>query len=173
MLPFNPPIPQRGGAANEAERGLRQPSRIPLLLLALASLALLQAADAPKTTFSVQLVRGSDSDRPNDPAWKPVGASLSKSLQAVFRWKNYWEVNRQTVTLSKDKVARLRLSRESDVEVRLLNPPHTQIRLYHNGALTRCSHQPISEHMSVLGGESMNGECWFVVVRRDHPSGKN
>ena len=141
-----------------------------LLFLALADTTVLRAADeAQKITFYVQLIRGSDSGKPDDPAWKPVGAKLDKQLRAVFRWKNYWEVKRETVTLSKDKVARRHLTRDREVEIRLLDPPNTQIRLFNHGALTRCSHQPIGEHMSILGGESKTGECWFVVVRRDKP----
>ena len=140
-----------------------------LLLLALASITTVRAADAQKVTFYVQLIRGSDSDRPDDPACKPVGAKLGEILRRVFRWKNYCEVKRETVTLSKDKVARLHLTREREVEVKLLDPPNTQIRLYHKGQLTRCSHQPINEHMCVLGGDSTSGDPWFVVVRRDKP----
>ena len=140
-----------------------------LLFLAMFGSDAIQAADAPKLTFHVQLIRGSDSDTPDNPAWRPVGARLDKNLHGVFRWKNYWEVKREAVTLSKDKVARLHLARERDVELKLLDPPNTRIRLYRNGELIRCSHQPIGEHMSILGGESKTGECWFVVVRRDKP----
>ena len=140
-----------------------------LLFLALASISTVRAGDAKKVTFYVQLIRGSDSDNPDDPACKPVGAKLGKTLRGVFRWKNYCEVKRETVTLSKDKVARLVLTRERELELKLLDPPNTQIRLYHKGQLTRCSHQPINEHMCVLGGDSTGGDPWFVVVRRDKP----
>jgi hypothetical protein len=140
-----------------------------LLSLTLASIATVRAADAQKVTFYVQLIRGSDFDQPDDPACKPVGAKLGKTLRGVFRWKNYCEVKRETVTLSKDKVARLHLTREREIELKLLDPPNTQIRLYHKGQLTRCSHQPINEHMCVLGGDSTSGDPWFVVVRRDKP----
>ena len=140
-----------------------------LFLLVSLSCLTVRAGEAQKVTFHVQLIRGSDSEQPEDPAWKPVGTKLGKNLRGVFRWKNYWEVKREAVMLSKDKVARLRLTREHEVEVKLLDPPNTRIRLYQNGELIRCSHQPISEHMSILGGEYKTGECWFVVVRRDKP----
>ena len=140
-----------------------------LLLLTLLGVTTLQAADAQKIAFYVQLVRGTDSDKPEDPAWKPVGAKLGRNLRGVFRWTNYWEVKSESLTLSKDKVARLHLTREREVEVKLLDPPRTQIRLYNKGELTRCSHQPISEHMCILGGDAQSGESWFVVVRRDRP----
>jgi|ERR1051326_2506779 hypothetical protein len=139
------------------------------LLLALAGISLARADGPQKTTFYVQLIQGSDADKPDNPAWKPVGAKLGKNLRAVFRWKNYWEVKRQSVALSRDKGARLHLTPERELEVKLLDPPKTQIRLYHKGQLTRCSHQPINEHMCVLGGDSAAGDSWFVVVRRDKP----
>ena len=140
-----------------------------LLVLAAASIPPLRAGDAQEVTFYVQLIRGSDSDKPDDPACKPVGPKLGKMLRGVFRWKSYCEVKRETVTLAKDKVARLHLTPEREVEIKLLEPPNTQIRLFHKGQMTRCSRQPINEHLCVLGGDSATGDPWFVVVRRDKP----
>src|SRR6266699_3553479 len=102
-----------------------------LLFLALASFPTVWAADAEKVPFSVQLVRGSDSDKPDDPAWKRVEAELDKYLRAVFRWKYYWEVKRDSVSLLPDKVARLHLTGEREVELKLFDPPNTQIRLFY------------------------------------------
>jgi hypothetical protein len=145
------------------------PKSLWLLVLALTSVTTVGAADAQKVTFYVQLIRGSDADKPEDPACKPVGPKLGKMLRGVFRWKNYCEVKRETVSLSKDKVARVLLTKEREVELKLLEPPNTQIRLFHKGQLTRCSRQPINEHLCVLGGDSTTGDPWFVVVRRDKP----
>jgi len=139
------------------------------LFLALTVFSGVRAADVPKATFYVQLIRGSDADKPENPTWAPVGPKLGKNLRAVFRWKNYWEVKREAVAVSSDKAARLHLTREREVELTLLDPPNVRIRLFNKGEMTRCSHQPIGEHMSILGGESKTGECWFVVVRRDSP----
>ena len=141
-----------------------------LLFLSVAGVVGVQAADAHKVTFYVQLIRGSDSDKPDDPAWKPVGAKLDKNLRGVFRWRNYWEVKRRTVVLGTGEIRRFHLTADREVEIKLIDPPNTQIRLYYKGELTRCSHQPIREHMSILGGESKAGECWFVVVRGDKPT---
>jgi hypothetical protein len=145
------------------------PKFVWLLFLALAGISSVRAGDTQKLTFYVQLIRGSDSDKPDDPACKPVGAKLGKILHGVFRWKSYCEVKRETVALSKDEVARLHLTAERELELKLLEPPNTQIRLYHKGQLARCSHQPINEHMCILGGDSTSGDPWFVVVRRDKP----
>ena len=53
-----------------------------------------RAEDAQKVTFHVQLIRGADSDKPDDPSWKAIGPKLNKNLRTVFRWTNYWEVKR-------------------------------------------------------------------------------
>src|SRR5882757_7536724 len=98
-----------------------------LVFLTLAGFATLRATEPQKITFYVQLIRGSDSDNPDDPAWKPVGAKPDKNLRAVFRWKNYWEVKRESVSLSKGQVARMHLTREREVQIRLFDPPNTQI----------------------------------------------
>ena len=145
------------------------PKSLWLLVLVLASVTTVEAADAQAVTFYVQLIHGSDSDKPEDAVCKPVGPKLGKILRGVFRWKNYCEVKRETLTLAKDKVARVPLTPEREVEIKLLDAPNTQIRLYHNGKVTRCSRQPIGEHMCVLGGDSTSGDPWFVVVRRDKP----
>src|ERR1051325_3494757 len=109
-------------------RGLMLPKFLWLLFLALAGITTVRAGDTQQVTFYVQLIRGSDSDKPEDPACKPVGAKLGKILRGVFRWKDYCEVKRKTVTLSKDKVARLHLTAERELEIKLLDPPNTQIR---------------------------------------------
>jgi len=148
-----------------------QPAQKFLWLFCLAFMGFLagRAEDAQKVTFHVQLIRGADSDKPDDPSWKAIGPKLNKNLRTVFRWTNYWEVKRESATLAKGKVAKLRLTPERTVEIKLLDPPNTQIRLFHNGGLTRCSHQPIRQHMTILGGDSKSGDPWFVVVRRDKP----
>src|SRR5216117_1010261 len=82
-----------------------------LLFLALASITTVRAGHAQKVTFYVQLIRGSDSDKPDDLACKPVGAKLGKILRGVFRWKNYCEVKRETVMLATLSFANMTVSR--------------------------------------------------------------
>src|ERR1051326_1681676 len=91
------------------------PKLICLLILAFANMTLIRAAEGPKVTFYVQLIRGSDTDPPDDPACRPVGPKLGKVLRGVFRWKNYCEVKREIVSLAKDKIVRLHLTPDREV----------------------------------------------------------
>ena len=57
-----------------------------LLFLSVAGFVTVHAADAQKITFYIQLVRGSDSDKPDDPAWKqPAVASVAHGVSCAGR----------------------------------------------------------------------------------------
>ncbi len=127
-------------------------------------------ADPPPLTFYTQLVRASDSDQPKESSWKPVGPKLSRQFCPKFRWKNYWEVDRQTVSVRPGKVTRVRLNAGRDIEIELRGQDESEIRLFTNGVLTRRSRQPIHSSMSIMGGGRENDDSWFVVVRRDKPT---
>src|SRR5882672_12714459 len=83
----------------------------------------LDAADSEKVAFHVQLIRGTDSEKPENPNWKAVGPKLEKNLRSVFRWKHYWEVGRKTVTVEKGKVSRFHMDPEREIEIKLIDPP--------------------------------------------------
>jgi len=139
------------------------------LLLILGVSAACLAGSAP-VTFYTQLVRASDSDKPREPSWRPVGPKLSRQLCPKFRWKNYWEVDHQTVSVQPGKVTRVRLNPARDIEIELRGEDGSEIRLFTNGVLTRRSRQPIHSSMSIMGGTREKDDSWFVVVRQDKPT---
>jgi len=143
--------------------------RLPFwFLIALCSLSGGVVAGDDPVTFYVQLLRGTNEEKTEDIKIKEVGPKLRKKLSPVFRWKNYWEVSRTTVTVGKGKAGRIQLPNAHALEIELLNPAESEVRLYLNGALRRKSRQPIHNRMTIMGGDN-NDDCWFVVVRRDPP----
>ena len=126
-------------------------------------------AKAPPLTYYVQLIRGTDQDRVQEAAWKPIGQKLSSRLAPVFRWKNYWEVHLEAIPVLAKKVKRYRLSDVREVEIQLVNPAEIEIRLYLKGRLMEKSRQLVRTHMGIIGGDRIGDESWFVVVRRDKP----
>ena len=119
--------------------------------------------------YYVQLIRGTDSNVPEDSKWQPIGERLSQKLQSVFRWKNYWEVSRQQVTVKKGKASRTRLTKEREIEIEFVAAETTEIRLIRNGVLTRKTRGSKETRLRILGGDKDGEESWFVVVRRDEP----
>jgi hypothetical protein len=135
-------------------------------LLAGARLAV--AAPAADVTFYVQLVRGTDADTPPAAGATLVGDALSHRLQ-MFRWKNYWEIKRQTVQVSTGAKIRRHLTRKRDVEIALTTPTDMTVSIYLDGKLTRKRAQPVNTAFYIAGGDNEEAQSWFIVVRRDKP----
>ena len=144
-----------------------------LLVLLLAAACGIQAgaveADVQPLMYYVQLIRGTDQERGQEAAWKPIGPKLTSRLSPVFRWKHYWEVHRQAIPVQQKKVRRYHLSDVREVEIELLSPAEIEIRLYLKGKLMEKSRQLTQTHMGIIGGDRIGDESWFVVVRRDKP----
>ncbi len=140
--------------------------------MAFSVCGLAAAADieALSKTYYVQLVRGTDQDNPPQPGAKAIGPKLAKRLQPVFRWKNYWEMNRVKVTMEVGKKTRVRLSKRHEVEIDLSAAGKRTIHFYQDGKRVSTSTQPIGESVTIQGGNSTAESAWFIVVRRDKPS---
>jgi hypothetical protein len=127
------------------------------------------AANDVGLTFYVQLVRGGDQDTPPVPDAKPIGRKLSQQLRSVFKWKNYWELKRDSIVVRQGQKARRRMSPEREVEIELLGSQRVAARIYANGKLTRSRRQPAEAAFFVAGGAEGENQSWFIVVRRDRP----
>ena len=138
------------------------------LFASFAALATLAAEDL-NTTFYVQLVRGSDEDKPPKADAKPIGPKLSQKLQPVFRWKQYWQMNRVEVKVAPGKTAKVRLSDTHEVEIDLKTQGKRTVRFYREGKLVSASTQPVGESFNIQGENSKAESAWFIVVRRDKP----
>ena len=137
------------------------------LLLPMACLA------EESVVFYAQLIRATDQDMPQAGGWKAVGPKLSKALCPKFRWKNYWEVSRETIQVKQGLTTRVRLNPDREVEIHLrgdAGEQSSEVRLFHKGVLVRKSLQPLHAPMCIMGGARENEESWFVVIRRDKPT---
>ena len=134
------------------------------LLVACAS-----AAAAERSTLYVQVIWGTDQDRPAGTSYQAVGPKLSAKLSPVFRWKHYWETERKKVQLDATKVTKVVLSHQRTVEIERLKSGETEVRLYRRSGLLTKNRQPSNGRMFILGGEDSSRDSFFVVVRPDEP----
>jgi len=140
-----------------------------LLLALMGFQASAPAIESHQNTLYVQLIRGTDHEGRQEPTWKPIGPKLSQRLSPVFRWKRYYEVNCQPISIELGRVSRSRLSDIRQVEIEPLNASEMEIRLYRDGKLTQTSRQLMHTRMAIMGGDRIQNDSWFVVVRRDKP----
>lgn len=114
-----------------------------------------------------QLIWGTNDDLPDNPKHKEVNAALKKKLQGVFKWKNYAEVNQQTLTLAPKGNKRIRLSPQCEVEVRDHGDNHATVRLFgEKKLLVEQRYNPHAKEHLILGDHDKNKTAWFVVLSR-------
>jgi hypothetical protein len=143
---------------------------IVIVILTAVALASEMRAAAQATTFYVQLVRGTDSVQPPVPRSKCVGHKLAETFRPVFKCKAYWEINRQEVRVSPERVARVQLGNGREAEIDLRSPKARKVAAFLNGQLVDRTIIPTGEGMTIIGGSREDKSVWFIVVRRDKPA---
>jgi hypothetical protein len=145
--------------------------RCSVVILVILACALAGEARAGQgaTTFYVQLVRGSETAQPPVPGCKQVGPRLAGTFRPVFKWKSYWEMNRQQVALAPGQTSRVRLGSGREVEIDLRNAKERRVAAFQNGQLVDRTISPPGEAMTIIGGNRDGKSVWFIVVRRDKP----
>lgn len=137
-----------------------------VLLLTFVSAQLGAASTPIEPRVQAVLVWGTDEANPTGKNLKEVDAKLRDRLANVFKWKNYFEVNRQTAPLpSAAKMQTLKLSDECSVEVKLLPDNVAEVKLMGKGkALVTRRHSLAKSDALVLAGDDKNKTAWFVVL---------
>jgi hypothetical protein len=138
-----------------------------LLVFALAAFG---QADERAVTYYVQLVRGTDGDKPPAPACRPAGPRLVATFRPVMKWKNYWEISCKSVTLNTGQTSRIRLGNGREVEIDLRLANKRQVTAYQDGVMVDRTISPLGASMTITGGDRDPQSVWFIVVRRDKPS---
>jgi hypothetical protein len=146
--------------------------RIPSLVLLLASIGwtlnstqTLAATEVTNPRLNAILVWGTNGEKPADQELKPISPDLSKRLRRIFKWKDYFEITRKTITAETGSATKTDMSRECRLEITHFRDHEFQIRLFGKGVLVVTKRQNISPGETVvLGGDDKNDNAWFVVL---------
>ena len=133
-----------------------------LFLLALGAPA---AALAGDLKLRATLIWGTDMADQTDPKIKKVDAKMAEKLCGIFKWKHYFEVERQQASLVENATKRLKMSDKCEVEVLNQGKSGFEAKLFGEGKLCRTYKGviPVGEHL-VLAGDEKNLTAWFVVI---------
>lgn len=133
-----------------------------LLMMTMVGEAKVSAASS---TLEVQLVWGTNDDSSSDPKHKPLEAPLAKKL-GMFKWKNYFTVNRQKLSLSGGTEKKIRLSKRCEIEVKHLDGHRYEINVFGEGKHVRKIIEKITtEDSLVIAGDDKNDCGWFILIR--------
>ena len=117
----------------------------------------------------MQVIWGTDHDKPAGANYRQIGPTLSAQLSPVFRWKNYWETERRKVHVKPDKVTKIILAQHRTLEIERLKTGDTEIRLTRRSGRVTKARQASNGRMVILGGEDSSKDSFFVVIRSDVP----
>jgi hypothetical protein len=117
----------------------------------------------------VQVIWGTDQDRPGGTNYRQIGPKLGSKLSPVFRWKHYWETERRKVVVHPSKPTRVLLGQNRTLEIERMKSGDTEIRLTRRTGLVTKARQHSKGRMIILGGEDSSKDSFFVVVRPDEP----
>jgi hypothetical protein len=115
-------------------------------------------------------VRGTDDAQAPEKGAKPIGPKLSKALSSVFRWKHYWEIQRQEVSAQPGQKTRVQLASRRAAEIDLTLPGKRKVTTFQGDKPQTSVTQPVSEAWTLIGGDRDPKSVWFIVVRRDKPT---
>jgi hypothetical protein len=115
--------------------------------------------------FEVQLIWGTNGEKPADKNLKEVEPRITEALKGIFKWKNYFEVTQMNVVASKT-IQRLKLSDKCQVEIQNLGNSTVQIKLLGEGKCVHTRKEPITPgKLITIAGEDKNDTAWFVVLK--------
>jgi hypothetical protein len=119
----------------------------------------------PLPKIRAVLIWGTNDPKPANPKLKDLDERTRKKLRAVFKWKDYYEVNRKEFLASKQAGKKVRLSPKCQIAVQDLDKSTIDVRLYGEGKLVVTKRQIMKRgELLVLAGEDKNDTAWFVVI---------
>jgi hypothetical protein len=146
--------------------------RLLLALVAIITLTLFCGATTHAKGGSMeleaQLIWGTNDDKSPDPNHKEIDAPLAKKLSKTpYKWKNYFEVNRQKTSLAPGIAHKMTMSKECELEVKNLGDGRIEVKLFGNkNPVSRNTESLPPGKTLILGGDAKNDTAWLIVIKR-------
>lgn len=138
-----------------------------ILLVSVISACWVQAGPS-ELDLEAQLIWGTNDEKSPDPNHKDVDPAVAKKLShSPYKWKNYFEVNRQKTSVAAGTTQKLVMSKQCEIEIKNLNDDRIEVKLFGNK-------KPVSRHVTALppgqifivGGDAKNDTAWLIVIKR-------
>ena len=141
----------------------RRAARCFLALLLLAGTTVETLAANLK--LEAKLIWGTDDDKSPNPDHKEVDPATREKLRKVFKWKNYFVVNRVVKEVPSRSSNQFKLSPECTIEIKELEGPKVEVKLIGKGKEVHKTTLTIEKGQSVVySGDDKNQSAWFVII---------
>lgn len=139
-------------------------------VLVAAALVLFSCAAAQARDWRLEaiLVWATNAEKSPDPNHKPVDEETRKKIgELPLKWKNYFEVHRETFTVKQGGSKEVTLSQKCKLNVKHTDGKNAEVSLIGKGEQVLKRIQPLPRgEMLVLGGNAPNETGWLVVLKR-------
>lgn len=147
----------------------------PRLFLTTLLLAFTAAASAGDLKLDARLVWGTN-DEKGGPHCKPVDAELAAKLNGTFKWKSYFEITNQIISIPLHKTQDVKMSEHCTLRIKNLGGSRVEISCIGEGKeVHKGTYTLAPPKWLVLGGNSKNNTAWFIGLRANEADvlGKN
>ena len=123
--------------------------------------------DSPAANLKLEakLIWGTDDEKSPNPDHKEVDPATKEKLRKVFKWKNYFVVNREVKEVPSRSSNQFKLSQDCTIEIKELEGPKVEVKLIGKGKEVHKTTLTISKGQSVVySGDDTNQSAWFVII---------
>lgn len=126
------------------------------------------AAQAKDWKLEAVLVWATSAEKSPNPNHKPVDAEVKQKLSELpLKWKNYFEVHRETFNVRQGGATQVTLSEKCKLDVKHADGKNAEVSLIGKGEQVLKRIQPLPKgEMLVLGGNAPDETGWLVVLKR-------
>ena|SRR5258706_16317844 len=125
----------------------------------------IQPTSAAELKLEAKLIWATNDDKSPDPEHKPVDPATAEKLRKVFKWKNYFVVNRIVKVVPSRGSNRFELSKRCTVEIRELEGPRVEVKLIGEGKEVHKTTKTLTKGESfTYAGDDKNESAWFVII---------
>jgi hypothetical protein len=120
---------------------------------------------AANLKLEAKLIWGTDDAKSPNPDHKEVDPATREKLRKVFKWKNYFVVNRVVKEVPSRSSNLFKLSQDCTIEIKELEGPKVEVKLIGKGKEVHKTTLTIDRGQSVVySGDDKNQSAWFVII---------
>lgn len=136
-----------------------------LFLVSLLLFATALPSSAAELKLEAKLIWATNDETSPDPNHKAVDPATAEKLRKVFKWKNYFVVNRVVKTVPSRGSNSFELSKRCTVEIRELEGPKVEVKLIGQGKEVHKTTKTLTKgEWFTYAGDDKNESAWFVIV---------